>query len=104
MDSRFGYLGLMTAVLAFIGLLAKYFMQIHTPYQSIAEAGLFIVGAVLFGYGYGSGWKWPTWLGSVLVLIAFILLANILVLWFVLAVGLGAISYAYPRQVAKTSH
>jgi len=39
----------------------------------------------------------PLWLGSVLVMIALIAVTNALVLWFVLAVGLGAITYAYRR-------
>jgi hypothetical protein len=104
MNSRYEYLGVITAVLAFIGLLSRYFMPLHEPYQSAIIAGLFIVGFVAFGYGYGDGWKWPVWLGSVLVMIAFILLGNISVLWFVLAAGLGAISYSWHAQSQATRH
>jgi hypothetical protein len=103
MDSRYAFLGTMTAVLAFVGLLTRYFVHMQVPYQSVIVAAFFLVGAILFGYGYGEGWKWPTWLGSILVLIAFILLANASVLWFVLAVGLGAISYASQRQMPKVT-
>jgi len=103
MDSRYAYLGGITAVLAFIGLLVRYLMPIHEPYQSAIVVGLFIIGFIVFGYGYGDGWKWPVWLGSVLVMIAFILLANVSVLWFVLALGLGGISYAYQRHASKQS-
>jgi hypothetical protein len=102
MNSRYAYLGIITAVLAFLGLLARYFMPLHEPYQSAAIIGLFLVGFVVFGYGYGDGWKWPVWLGSVLVMIAFILLANVTVLWFVLAVGLGAITYSLHAQPQAT--
>jgi uncharacterized protein YqgC (DUF456 family) len=104
MDSRYAYLGVITTVLAFIGLLSEYFMPVHEPYQSAAIIGLFIIGFIVFGYGYGDGWKWPVWLGSILVMIAFILLGNISVLWFVLAIGLGAISYSYQHQTAKATH
>lgn len=102
MDSRYAYLGAITALFAFIGLLARYFMPIHEPYQSAIVIGLFIIGFIVFGYGYGDGWKWPVWLGSILVMIAFILLANLPVLWFVLAIGLGTISYGYERQTHRT--
>ena len=95
MDSRYAYLGGITAILAFLGLLARYFMPLHEPYQSAAIIGLFIVGFIVFGYGYGDGWKWPVWLGSILVMIAFILLANTPVLWFILAIGLGTLSYSW---------
>ena len=98
MDSRYAYLGVITAVLALIGLLTRYFMPLHEPYQSIAIFGLFIIGFIAFGYGYSDGWKWPVWLGSVLVMIALILLANVSVLWLVFALGLGTISYAYGRH------
>ena len=104
MDSRYAYLGIITAVLAFVGLLARYFMPIHEPYQSAMVIGLFIIGFIVFGYGYGDGWKWPAWLGSILVMIAFILLANLPVLWFVLAVGLGIVSYGYERHTPRAAH
>jgi len=104
MDSRYAYLGIITAGFAFIGLLARYFLPIHGPYQSLMVAGLFIVGSVLFGYGYGDGWKWPAWLGSILVMLAFILLGNVPVLWFVFAAGLGAITYAYQRPIHHAAH
>ena len=94
MDSRYAYLGAITAVLAFVGLIARYFMPLHEPFQSISIIALFIIGFVVFGYGYGDGWKWPVWLGSVLVMLGFILLANLAILWFALAVGLGTISYS----------
>ena len=102
MNSRYAYLGGITALLAFLGLLAGYLMPLHEPYQSTAIIGLFIVGFVLFGYGYGDGWKWPAWLGSILVMVAFILLANVSVLWFILALGLGIISYSWHAQ--HTTH
>jgi ABC-type multidrug transport system fused ATPase/permease subunit len=104
MDSRYEYLGVITAVLAFIGLLARYFMPLQEPYQSATLIGLFIIGFIAFGYGYGDGWKWPVWLGSVLVMIAFILLANAPVLWFVFAVGLGTISYSLHSKTIHTHH
>jgi uncharacterized protein YqgC (DUF456 family) len=94
MDSRYADLGVITAVLSFLGLLATYFMPLHVAYQQVATITLFIIGFIVFGYGYGQGWKWPVWLGSILVMIAFILLANVPVLWFVLAIGLGTISYS----------
>jgi len=95
MDSRYADLGVITAVVSFLGLLATYFMPIHVAYQQVTMIGLFIIGFIVFGYGYGDRWKWPVWLGSVLVMIAFILLANVPVLWFVLAIGLGTISYSW---------
>jgi len=102
MNSRYAYLGVITAVLAFIGILSRYFMPLHEPYQSVTIIGLLIVGFIFFGYGYGDGWKWPAWLGSVLVMIAFILLANVSLLWFILALGLGTISYSWHAQ--HTTH
>jgi uncharacterized protein (DUF983 family) len=104
MDSQYAYLGVITAVLAFIGLLARYLMPLHEPYQSAAIFALFIIGFIVFGYGYGDGWKWPVWLGSILVMIAFILLANVPVLWFVLAIGLGTISYALQGKAIHSHH
>ncbi len=104
MESRYAYVGAIAAVLAFVGLLARYFMPLHEPYQSAATIGLFIIGFIVLGYGYGDGWKWPVWLGSILVMIAFILLANLSVLWFILAIGLGAISYAWRAQPHATRH
>ena len=104
MNSRYAYLGILTAVLSFIGLLAGYLMPLHEPYQSAVIIGLFIIGFIVFGYGYGDGWKWPVWLGSTLVMIAFILLANVSVLWIILAIGLGTISYSWRAQSHATRH
>jgi hypothetical protein len=102
MNSKYTYLGVIAGVLAFIGLLFRYLMPVQEPYQSAAMFGLFLIGFIVFGYGYGDGWKWPVWLGTIIVMIAFILLANATVLWFILAIGLGAIAYslnAKPRSV-----
>lgn len=104
MDSRYAYLGAITAILAFIGLIMRYFMPLHEPYQSISIIVLFIIGFIVFGYGYGDGWKWPVWLGSILVMAGFILLANLPILWFVFAIGLGTISYSSQRQTIHGHH
>ncbi len=98
MDSRYAYLGIIAAALAAVGLVSKYYMPLKEPYgSSFIAAALLIIGFVLFGYGFNA-WKWPVWLGSILVMVAFILVASIAVLWFVLAIGLGTISYALQRQ------
>jgi uncharacterized protein YqgC (DUF456 family) len=98
MDSRYARLGLITAILALVGLLARYFAPIHEAYRTPIFLGFLLVGFIVFGYGYGDGWKWPVWLGTALVLIAFILLGNLSILWFVLALGLGTISYSWHAQ------
>jgi len=95
MDAKYGYLGAITAVLAFLGLLSRYFMPFYEPYRLLTVAGLFVIGFIVFGYGWGDGWKWPVWLGSVLVMLGFIFLANLSALWFMLAIGLGTISYSW---------
>jgi hypothetical protein len=98
MDRHYAYLGAIAAVFAIIGLIVRYLMPagFTMGYDVYVGAALFIIGFLILGYGFTS-WRWPVWLGSILVMIAFIASTNALVLWFVLALGLGAITYAYRR-------
>jgi len=102
--SRYVYLGIIAAVLSIVGLLDRYFslMPFREPYGSdFVAAALLIVGFVLFGYGFKI-WKWPVWLGAVLVMISFTLVAPATAIWFSLAAGLGTISYAYTWQTHQS--
>jgi hypothetical protein len=100
MEKHYAYLGGVAAVLAVIGLVTNYFMltylSMNQMYGSYVGAALFIIGFILIGYGV-TAWKWPIWLGSILVMIALIAATNALVLWFVFAVALGAITYSSRR-------
>ena len=100
MDKHYAYLGGVAAVFALIGLFLNYFMPMdvgtNLMYGSYIGTALFIMGFILVGYGFAS-WRWPIWLGSILVMIAFIAATNTFVLWFIFAAGLGAITYASRR-------
>ncbi len=96
MERHYAYLGSIAVVLAIIGLMADYLMPTYM-YGSYASVGLFIIGFIIMGYGL-KAWKWPVWIGSILVMIAFIATGNALVLWFIFAAGLGLITYSYRQK------
>ncbi len=98
MERHYAYVGAIAAVLAFIGLVIRYYtpMYLDQTYDLYAGAALFIIGFIIVGYGL-TAWRWPVWLGSILVMIAFIAATDTFVLWFIFALGLGAVAYAYNR-------